>query len=117
MNNLGKWVVLDIESTGIDPTSDEIIDIGFLQFEGTKLVRKFSSLVRPKNTNLSEFIRKLTGLKPEMFTKAPFWEQVQSELWDLESHTLLAHNASFEENFLKKHFENNQVEAPIFLDS
>ena len=28
---LGLWAVLDIETTGIHPSTDEIIDLGFLQ--------------------------------------------------------------------------------------
>ena len=61
---LGSWAVLDIETTGINPATDEIIDLGFLQFEGTKLVRTYSSLVRPEN-QVSSFITKLTGITNE----------------------------------------------------
>ena len=43
-NNLGKWAVIDIETTGADPGVDEIIDVGFLQFEGTKLIRTYEDL-------------------------------------------------------------------------
>ena len=42
---LGKWAVIDIETTGINPSDDEIIDLGYWQFDGTKLERKFTSLV------------------------------------------------------------------------
>ena len=45
-HNLKKWAVIDIETTGIDPLYDDIIDVGFLQFEGTQLVRTYRSLVR-----------------------------------------------------------------------
>ena len=43
---LGKWALIDIETSGVNPEEDSIIDVGFLQFEGTKLVKKYSSLVR-----------------------------------------------------------------------
>lgn len=101
---LGSWAVIDIETTGIHPGSDEIIDLGFLQFEGTKLVRTYSSLVRPENT-VSSFITKLTGITNEQLQKAPLWSQVEPELLSLESHSLLAHNANFEESFLKRYFD------------
>lgn len=121
--NLGKWAVIDIETTGIDPTSDHIIDLGYLQFEGTKLIKKYSSLVRYSSEfgELSQFIQKLTGITPEMLKKAPRWEDVEPDLLELEGHTLLAHNASFEEKFLAKYFEKNnyrgQSEETIFSDS
>ncbi len=101
---LGSWAVIDIETTGINPGSDEIIDLGFLQFEGTKLVRTYSSLVRCEN-QVSSFITKLTGITNEQLHKAPLWSTVEPELVSLESHALLAHNASFEESFLKRYFD------------
>lgn len=101
---LGLWAVIDIETTGVNPATDEIIDVGFLQFEGTKLVRSYSSLVRCQNS-VSSFITKLTGISNEMLQKAPMWEQAQVEVLSLESHSLLAHNAKFEEGFLKRYFD------------
>lgn len=101
---LGSWAVIDIETTGVNPGSDEIIDLGFLQFEGTKLVRTYSSLVRSEN-QVSSFITKLTGITNEQLHKAPLWSTVEPELVSLESHSLLAHNASFEESFLKRYFD------------
>lgn len=104
---LGAWAVIDIETTGIHPGTDEIIDLGFLQFEGTKLVRTFTSLVRPEHS-VSSFITKLTGITNEHLSKAPLWDQVEVDLLTLESHSLLAHNAAFEESFLKKYFDRIQ---------
>lgn len=106
---LGSWSVIDIETTGINPATDEIIDLGFLQFEGTKLVRSYSSLVRPENS-VSSFITKLTGITNDQLKKAPLWSQVEPELLTLESHVLLAHNANFEESFLKRYFD--RVSSP-----
>lgn len=104
MSNLGKWALIDIETTGIDASYDAIIDIGFLQFDGTSLVRSYSSLVRT-DLILSQFIQKLTGIKQEQVVRAPLWDKVEYELLSLEAHALIAHNAAFEEKFLKKYFE------------
>jgi ATP-dependent DNA helicase DinG len=101
---LGTWAVIDIETTGVNPGVDEIIDLGFLQFEGTKLIRSYTSLVRSENP-VSSFISKLTGITNEQLKKAPLWSTVEVELLSLESHHLLAHNASFEESFLKRYFD------------
>lgn len=101
---LGLWSVIDIETTGINPATDEIIDLGFLQFEGTKLIRSYSSLVRCENP-ISSFITKLTGITNDLLKKAPLWTQVEIDLFSLEGHALLAHNSTFEENFLKRYFD------------
>lgn len=101
---LGLWAVIDIETTGIHAGTDEIIDLGYYQFEGTKLIRTFSSLVRPQN-QVSSFITKLTGISNDQLQKAPIWDQTLPDLLTLEAHSLLAHNANFEESFLKRYFD------------
>lgn len=118
MKELGKWALIDIETTGIDANYDAIIDIGFLQFEGTKLVRTYSSLVQT-DVQLSQFIQKLTGIKQNHVNNAPSWSKVEFELLTLEGHALIAHNASFEEKFLKKYFDRNDQGGPreSFQDS
>ena len=79
---LGQWAVIDIETTGADPSSDQVIDVGFLQFEGIKLVREYRSLVRFEG-QLSHFIQKLTGINSSMLKKAPRWEEVENEIQSL----------------------------------
>ena len=109
MTSLRQWALIDIETTGVDPNYDQIIDLGFLQFDGTKLVKKYSSLVRTE-VRLSKFIEKLTGISQEMVNNAPLWSKVEQDLLDLDGHALIAHNAQFEEMFLKKYFVAYNVE-------
>lgn len=108
-SKLGEWSVIDIETTGIDPMNDSIIDVGFLHFDGVKLVKKYSSLVRFEG-KLSHFIAKLTGINNKSLKVAPRIEEVKVEIQTLFSLTLLAHNASFEDMFLKEIF--NEVAKP-----
>ena len=76
IHRLGKWAVLDIETTGADPVYDQVIDLGFLEFDGLKLVRKYSSLVYFEG-ELSSFIQKLTGITSKMLHKAPSFKEVE----------------------------------------
>lgn len=117
MSKLGKWAVIDIETTGIDPVYDKIIDLGFLQFEGTKLVRTYSSLVKTEE-KVSKFIQKLTGISQEALKSAPQWKVVENELQTLKEHSLIAHNSAFEEKFLKKYLDQVESEkGETFQDS
>lgn len=117
-HNLKKWAVIDIETTGIDPLYDDIIDVGFLQFEGTQLVRTYRSLVRSEQVP-SFFIQKLTGISEKMLRSAPMWDEVEPEIMDLFGHHLLAHNAEFEKSFLAEHFDriDDGTEREKYLDS
>lgn len=105
MTSLGSWALIDIETTGVDPSYDAVIDLGYLQFDGTKLIKKYSSLVKT-DVKLSQFIQKLTGISEDMVKKAPTWSKVKPDLLELDGHALLAHNAQFEEMFLKKYFDD-----------
>lgn len=117
--SLGHWAVIDIETTGINPGNDAIIDLGYYQFEGTKLIKTFSTLVRSEHP-VSPYITKLTGITNEQVMKAPVWEKAEGELLELEKHSLIAHNAHFEESFLKKYFdkiEKNSTYRESYQDS
>ena len=115
--SLGKWAVIDIETTGVHPQRDQVIDLGFLQFDGTKLIRTYSSLVRHEG-KVSQFVQKLTGITSKMLRKAPAWGKTEVALGELENHQLLAHNASFESSFLERYFESSEGERLVeFQDS
>ena len=124
-NKLGNWAVIDIETSGIRPEDDSIIDVGYLQFEGTQLIRKYSSLVRfpmspLHHENYGKFIEKLTGITKEMLKNSPLWEEVLPEVRELQDHYLIAHNSDFEHSFLAdwlNHPRETSQENPGFIDS
>lgn len=102
--SLGKFALIDIETSGVDPATDSIIDIGYLQFDGTKLVKEFSSLVYFEG-EISAFISKLTGITNKMIHSAPKWRESEDHLLELSGHPLLAHNSDFEKSFLARYFD------------
>lgn len=100
---LGRWACIDIETTGIDSLNDEIIDVGYLLFNGVKLEKRYQSLARPQHMP-GQFIQKLTGINESMLKAAPSFAEVKGEIEELLGLPLVAHNAEFEKSFL----------APIF---
>ena len=102
-NELGRWGLIDIETSGIDAGYDKMIDVGFLQFDGLKLVRTYESLVR-FDGELPHIIQKLTGITAGMLRRAPQWSKVEPEVCELYGHQLIAHNADFEASFLDETF-------------
>lgn len=103
-HRLGKWAVIDIETSGADPSYDQVIDVGFLLYDGVTLVQKYTSLVQYPG-ELSSFIQKLTGITNKMLSHAPTWKEVEGVVQELYGHKLIAHNADFEESFLKRSFD------------
>lgn len=103
-NRLGKWAVIDVETSGADPSYDQVIDVGFLLFDGIRLQKKYTSLVQFPG-ELSSFIQKLTGITPAMLKHAPHFREVEGEIQELYGAKLIAHNADFEAGFLKRSFD------------
>ena len=64
-----NYVVIDIETTGLDADCDEIIEVAAARVRDGAVSEKFSSLIKPENT-INEFIVNLTGFTNEV-EKAP----------------------------------------------
>lgn len=98
------FTVLDLETTGLNPSTDSIIEVAALRVRGGVVVDSFSSFVRP-NTKVDEYITELTGITNEMLFFAPKPKKVFPEVRDFISDDIvLGHNVRFDINFLHNWF-------------
>ena len=72
-------VSLDIETTGLDPVTDAIIEIGAVRFRNSRQEDEWSRLINPGRP-LSRFITQLTGITDEMLSGAPRINEVLQSL-------------------------------------
>lgn len=94
------FTVVDLETTGLDPTYDSIIEIGAVKVRDNKIVSTFNSLVKP-NYEIDEYITELTGITNEMLEKAPNIDTVLPNfLKYVEDDIIIGHNVSFDINFI-----------------
>ena len=94
------FVVVDIETTGLDSLIDEIIEIGALKVVNNEIVDSFTSLVKPEE-RIDDFIVELTGITNDMVKGAPKINEVLPEFIDfLGNSIILGHNIHFDVNFL-----------------
>lgn len=98
-----QFTAIDIETTGLSPEKEKIIEIGAVKYENGVQQAVFSTLVHPQIAGLPVRITELTGITEEMLRDAPEEEEaVASFLRFLEGETvLLGHNLSFDYSFLK----------------
>ena len=95
-----NYVVVDIETTGLDPRFDEIIELAAIRYENDKEVSRFQSLVKPEN-EITEFIMELTGITNEMLNNAPSISSVLPEFRAFTGgSTIIGHNVNFDVNFI-----------------
>lgn len=94
------YVVVDIETTGIDCSCNEIIEIAAIKYENLEEVASFQSLVKPFNP-IDEEVQDLTGITPDMVCSAPSISEVLPQFAEFVGESvLIAHNAHFDVNFL-----------------
>lgn len=99
-----RHAFLDLETTGLDPLRDEVIEVGVAFVERGEIVRRLGRLFRPSRP-LPAVIRRLTGLNDAMLAgEAPFADFAAELKGQLGGWTLVAHNAGFERAFLSQSF-------------
>lgn len=106
-------VAIDVETTGISPEKERIIEIGAFRPETGEV---FRTLVHPGRP-LPEHITQLTGITDEMLLGAPEEAVAIGALLEfLQGDTiLLGHNISFDHSFLVQAIRRCGYEEPQFL--
>ncbi len=96
------YVSIDLETTGLNPKTDKIIEIGARKVINGSVTDTFETLVNP-GRKLEERIVELTGITQGMLCDAPYLDDVFSKLLEfLEDLPLLGHSVLFDYSFLKK---------------
>jgi len=105
-----EYVVFDIETTGLSPKFNKIIEIGAVRIKEGKIVDTFSKFVNPE-VPIPYSITKLTSINDSMVLSAPTIEQVLPEFFDyIGDAVLVAHNASFDTGFIKEFAKRQGLE-------
>ncbi len=96
------FVALDLETTGLDPKRDAIIEIGCVKFRGTEIVDEWHSLVNP-GRKLPFVITQITGIADRELIGKPRVSEVLGPLSRfIGTSPIAAHNASFDLGFLRE---------------
>lgn len=95
-------VVIDFETSGMSPEQGgRVTEVAALRVVGGEVVDRYVSLINC-GVRIPYFITELTGISQAMVDRAPAVSEVMPELVDfIGNDTLVAHNASFDEKFLK----------------
>jgi DNA polymerase III subunit epsilon len=100
------YSIIDIETTGGNPYRDKITEIAIYLHDGTQIIREFHTLINPER-KIPYFISRMTGITDEMVARAPKFYEVAKTIVELtENSVFVAHNASFDYNFIKTEFKN-----------
>lgn len=114
MNTTAQLVIIDIETTGLDPVrGNEITEIGavLVDTKTLKVIDTFETLVKTQ-LPVPYFITNLTGITDEMLNKKgiPLEKALASLSNFCGDSTCFAHNASFDKKFIRHYLSTTQTE-------
>lgn len=97
---LSDYVVVDLETTGLDPQRDGIIEFGAVKVSGGRFTQSYSSLVNP-GCKVGVFISELTGITNDMLASAPsISDTLPDFIHFLGDSVVVGHNVNFDINFI-----------------
>ncbi len=119
---LQTFIALDLETTGLDPSSCGIIELGAVRIENGREVDRFSQLVNPL-VPLPREITKLTGITEDDLNYAPLLEKAAHDYIDFVGDLpIVGHHVAFDLGFLSDarptsdHFKKSRT-IPITHDT
>ena len=102
--NFGKNLVsLDLETTGLSPGKDKIIEIGAIKTDSNgNQIEEFNSLINP-GILISDFIKNLTGISnDDVLNSLKFVDIVDEFQVFLDDSIIIGHNIEFDLRFLSE---------------
>ncbi|MDE6744078.1 MAG: 3'-5' exonuclease [Lachnospiraceae bacterium] len=97
-----EYIALDLETTGLDPKKNKIIEIAAVHVKDGAVTGRFQSLVNP-GWRLPEKITELTGITEEELLNAPVIGEMLGEFLEfIQNRTIVGHSVMFDYSFLKR---------------
>ena len=108
MEKINNYVCVDLETTGLNPKTDRIIEIGAVKVRNGVVTDTFETLVNP-GRRLEERIVTLTGIRDDMLQEQPSIREVLPDFLSFAGEDiLLGHRVLFDFAFLKKAVVNEK---------
>lgn len=114
------YCVVDIETTGLSPEWDNIIELGAIKYSNGNIIGRFESLVQPADVTdgeyVDEFITELTGITNEMLAAAPKTADTISRFSDFIGNSIIiGYNVGFDVNFIYDNYMEH-INRPLTND-
>ncbi|MBW3634041.1 MAG: GIY-YIG nuclease family protein, partial [Chloroflexi bacterium] len=112
---LETFVVLDVETTGLQPSRHRIIEIAIARFNDGLAASQWASLCHP-GRRIPAYIVKLTGIDDDLLRDAPPFEEIAETAVELLTGAIVVgHNVEFDLSFLNEELKRINL-PPIVND-
>ena len=103
---LSEFIAIDLETSGLNPEEDKIIEVSAYRFCNGKPIQSFTKLVNPQ-IKLNNTTIQITGIRDEMLIKQPIFDDMKDDfisfIGDL---PIVGHNIMFDLSFLENNLNN-----------
>lgn len=106
-----QYCIIDIETTGLSETKDEIIEISIVKVRNSKIADTYSSLIKPSK-QLNSNIQRITHISNDLLQYAPSIDTIRQKVLDfIGGDTIVSHNTKFIMKFLQYYIKpiDNEV--------
>ena len=101
-NEIKNYIVMDFETTGLDPLKDRITEFTILKYTNGTLTKKMTYLVNP-NMEIPQIVIDKTGITNEMVSdKLEFMEYIEEFMETIDNNIVVGHNIMFDLKFLNE---------------
>jgi len=76
------YAIVDVETTGLSPVFDRIIEIAVVVYDGQQTLETYSTLVNPE-VRLAPNVTRLTGITNELLQDAPKFYEIARKIVEL----------------------------------
>jgi len=96
-----KFAVIDVETTGLNPTTDRITELGVVIIENFEIKSSYNKLVRSEIT-IPEKVTAITGINSKLLQDAPSFDEISEEVNSITKDCIVVgHRVQFDYSFLK----------------
>ena len=107
------FVCLDCESTGLNPESDRIVEIGVARFTFDKIIQEYETLIDPE-CEIPQISQDIHKISAEMLQGKPKIKEILPDLLKMiEGHILIGHGIGFDIALIAAEAARHQIPTRI----
>jgi DNA polymerase-3 subunit epsilon len=108
-----KFICLDCEATGLEPTQDRIVEIAVASFSFEKIFEQYESLIDPE-CRIPQTSQEIHNISQEMVAGKPKIQEVLPDLLKMiEGHTIVGHGIGFDIALIAAEAKRHQIPTKI----
>ncbi|MGC4193208.1 MAG: exonuclease domain-containing protein [Thermomicrobiales bacterium] len=102
---LDEFVAIDVETTGLKPRQQRVIEVALIRYRGGQEIERFESLLNP-DREIPAYIANLTTITNAHVEDAPRFHEIADRVTEfIDTALLVGHNIAFDISFMNAELE------------